>query len=445
MVFDEERRRILKKSLQVESIEDITGEFKREFFELVNTVIINMIDREDNFFGSFMLKIERDIRIDITGAIVTIPTISAFKMYFNPILFLMFTEEEMGSAFKHEIYHIMYFHYERALSLKKSYSREAITLALDISINQFIKNLPLDYKKIYTVSKELNIELEANRTIEEYAYIIQKAINKRITHSNKDSESDYISREIDISRSHELWDKINMNEEAIEQNVKKIAIGIKNSNPPEDIRTLIKKFNDKEELSWQDILRRMLPSIRAGYKKTITRRDRRQPDRMDLRGKLPSTIPDIIIAIDISASMNNEDLRKIFIEILAISKSRGGKITIIECDNEIRGVYSLRNEKDIRKRTFKSGSTSFTPVFKYIKDNKLKDSILIYFTDGVGEKTIEINPIIKKVIWVITGNEELSLTSPIGEVKRIERSIIVGEGKSSALDMVREVIHEWAR
>jgi len=445
MVFEEERRKLLKKALKVESINDITYEFKRGFFELVNTVIINMIDREDNFFGSFMLKIERDIRIDITGAVVTIPTMNAFRMYYNPILFLMFNEEEMAATFKHEIYHIMYFHYERALALKKSYSREAITLALDISINQFIKNLPMNYKKIYTLSKELDIELEENRTMEEYAYIIQKAINKRVTPSGRESESDYISKEVDISRSHEMWDEINMNEKAIEQNAKKIAVGIKNSNPPEDIKVLIQKFNEKEELSWQDILRRMLPSIRAGYKKTITRRDRRQPDRMDLRGKLPSAIPDIIVAIDISASMNNEDLRKIFIEIIVISKGRGGKITIIECDNEIRGIYSLRNENDIRKRTFKSGSTSFTPVFKYIKDNKLKDSILIYFTDGVGEKELKINPINNKVIWVITGDEELSLIKSIGEVKRIKRNIIAGEGKSSALDMVREVIHEWAR
>ena len=445
MVVEEERRRLLKKALQIESINDITSEFKRRFFELVNTVIINMIDREDNFFGSFMLKIERDIKIDITGAVVTIPTTNAFKMYYNPILFLMFTEEEMAAAFKHEIYHIMYFHYERALNLKKSYSRETITLALDISINQFIKNLPLNYKKIYTLSKELNIDLEENRTIEEYADIIQKAINKRIVVEDKEIESEYISRKIDISRSHELWDKINMNEESIEQNIKKIAIGIKNSNPPEDIGILIKKFNEKEEISWQDLLRRMIPSIRAGYKKTITRRDRRQPDRMDLRGKLPSAIPDIIVAIDISASMNNEDLRKIFIEVLAISKSRGGKITIIECDNEIKSIYSLRSEKDIRNRNFKSGSTAFSPVFKYIKANKLKDSILIYFTDGVGEKELEISPINKKVIWVITGEEQLSLSNPIGEVKRIERNIIVGEGKSSALDMVREVIHEWAR
>ena len=445
MVFEDVRRNLLKNALLFNDKSDVTSLFKRQFFELINTTIVNMIDKEDNFFGIFMLKVERDIRIDITSAIVTIPTMNAFKMYYNPILFLTFNEKEMGAVFKHEIYHIMYFHYERALSLKNCYSKEAITMALDISINQFIKNLPFEYKKIFTLSKELNIELNENRTVEEYAKLIQNAISKRVINTRKETESEYIVREFDIARSHELWDEINMNDDIIDNNIKKIAVGLKNSNPPEDLMDIIKKISEKEEISWQELLKRMIPSVRAGYKKTITRRDRRQPDRMDLRGKLPSSIPDIIVAVDISASMNNEDIRKIFIEILAIAKRRGGKITIIECDNEIRSIYSLRNEKDIRKRSFKSGSTAFSPVFKYIRDNRLKDSILVYFTDGVGEKELEVKPVNKRVIWVITGDGELSITSPIGQVKRIERTVVTGEGKSSALDMVREVIHEWAR
>lgn len=445
MVFEDVRKRLLKSALQFENKNDITGAFNRDFFELINTIIINMIDREDNFFGTFMLKIERGIKLDITNAIATVPTINGFKMYYNPILFLTFNEKEMGAAFKHEIYHIMYFHYQRALVLKNSYSKEAITLALDISINQYIKDLPIAYKKIYTVSKELNIELRGNRTVEEYARIIQDAISKKQVVFQDKNDNEYVVKSFDIGKSHQLWDNVDINEEVIENNIKKTAVGIKNSNPPKDLQGVINRFSEKEELSWQEILKRMLPSVRAGYRKTITRRDRRQPDRMDLRGKLPSAIPDIIVAVDISASMNDEDIRKVFIEILAIAKNRGGKITIIECDNEIRSIYPLRNAKDIRKRSFKSGSTAFSPVFKYIRDNRLKDCILIYFTDGVGEKVLEIKPANKRIIWVLTGEEELSIDNPIGEIKKLERNIIVGEGKGAAIELVKEVIHEWAR
>ena len=157
--------------------------------------------------------------------------------------------------------------------------------------------------------------------------------------------------------------------------------------------------------------------------KTITRRDRRQPDRLDLRGRLPKNETELIVAIDISASINDSDMHKILMEILSITSNTKNKIIILECDNKVRNVYELKNEKDIRKRSKNNGSTEFTPVFQYINDNNLRNSVVIYFTDGVGEKELRIKPINKKIIWVISGNEELSLKQAYGEIKRINTEV----------------------
>ena len=118
---------------------------------------------------------------------------------------------------------------------------------------------------------------------------------------------------------------------------------------------------------------------------------------------------------------------------------------IIEIDNEIRNIYELRTENDIRNRSKDNGSTQFTPVFKYIVDNNLRNVVLIYFTDGIGEKELSVKPINKKTIWVVSGNEELSLKNPYGEVKRInseKKEVIEG---NIGLKMLNEEIHEWAR
>ena len=72
-------------------------------------------------------------------------------------------------------------------------------------------------------------------------------------------------------------------------------------------------------------------------------------------------------------------------------------------------------------------------------------SVLIYFTDGVGEKELSVKPINKNIIWVVSGNEELSLKNPYGEVKRInteKKEVIEG---NIGLKMINEAIHEWAR
>ena len=62
MTFIEERDALFSKALKIEKNEDIRDDFKREFFDLVGKVIIDMLSSEDNFFGGFMIKIEREDR-----------------------------------------------------------------------------------------------------------------------------------------------------------------------------------------------------------------------------------------------------------------------------------------------------------------------------------------------------------------------------------------------
>ncbi|MCI6188871.1 MAG: VWA-like domain-containing protein [Clostridium sp.] len=445
MNFLDKKKSLFGKVANIESVNEIGNDYKREFFDFLSNIVIDMLQGEDNFFGAFMLKMEKDIRFDITWPIATVPKLNGFIMYFNPILFLQYEKLEMAALFKHEIYHMMYSHYSREKTLKDKYSNDVVQIALDISVNQFIKNLPADSKRLDYVNKEFNINLKSNRSVEEYADILQKELEKKVKSSDKVKDSDKIARKLDISRAHELWEGIDLSNEIIDNNVKKIAVSIIEDKAPENIHKLIAGYNKKGELSWEEIIKRLLPSMRSGYKKTIMRRDRRQPERIELRGKLPNMLPEITVAIDISASMSDEDIKKIMIEILALTQSRRGKITVIECDDEIRRIYKLRSPKDIRKRKSNTGSTAFSPVFEYMKEKNLRNNILIYFTDGVGEKELTVKPVNNNTIWVLSGKEELSLEKPFGIIKRINQNKVVGEGKSSALDMIREVVSNLAR
>ena len=203
-------------------------------------------------------------------------------------------------------------------------------------------------------------------------------------------------------------------------------------------------MKEKGEISWQEILRSLISNTKRGYRKTITRKDRRMPNRLDLRGRLANHIPKILVAIDISASMTDAEVEKIIIEILSMARAKDAEITVLECDDEIRRVYDLKTPKDMKPRSKKNGSTKFSPVFRYIKDNNLRDYILVYFTDGVGEKELETKPINTKTIWVLTDkDEELSLEKPFGIIKRLDRKEI--EKVESSLDILRENINYWGR
>ena len=113
MSFDEKREDLYHKALILEEKKGEDSSFNKEFFDLVSDVVIYLMKGENSFFGSFMLKIKRKLSFSLTYPLGTIPFKGEYVMYFNPVLFLQCTKKEMGALFKHEIYHIMFSHYER--------------------------------------------------------------------------------------------------------------------------------------------------------------------------------------------------------------------------------------------------------------------------------------------------------------------------------------------
>lgn len=444
MDFNEEREELLKEVFLMDEKKKCGDFYNRRFFDIVEKVILYLLQGQDAFFGQFMLSIKREIRFDIKVPIATIPKRDGFNMYFNPFFFLNCTKREMAALLKHEIYHIMNLHFEREKQLKNRFSKEAVGVALDISINQYIKDLPGYSRKLEAINMEHNLNLAENRSVEEYAEEIYKSIKSRIKKDkfNENGNEEFL---LEMDKAHEIWDEIDIDEESINSLTKKTAISAYNKNTPEGLEKIILAYDEKPEISWELVLKNAIPAMKSGYKKTIVRRNRRQPERFDLRGTLPKNEAEVVVAIDISASMKDDEMKKILIEILSITHASKNKVIVIECDNEIRKVYKLRSEKDIQKRCRENGSTLFSPVFKYIRDKNLKNCILVYFTDGVGEKELEIKPFNKKTLWVICGDDELSLKESYGEVKRIHREKYEKLEGNIGLQMVNEVIHDWAR
>ena len=59
-------------------------------------------------------------------------------------------------------------------------------------------------------------------------------------------------------------------------------------------------------------------------------------------------------------------------------------------------------------------------------------NLLVYFTDGKGEKKLGVIPRGYKVLWVISGRgDELSLKKPHGAVKKLKKI----EVKDTSVDM----------
>jgi predicted metal-dependent peptidase len=443
--------------VEISSINDeskLTEEFKIKFFKLIESCTFSMMNGSDNFFSLFLIQLKREIRLDMPSATGTTMTREGFVIYFNPAIFLECTILEMQALIKHEIYHIMSRHHIRAKALKENYSSLAINLAMDISINQYIINLPVWMDTVERVEKSYDVDLEEDMTIEQYAEIIQVALNKKPRKKNSSKgnngellEEDYIKREHDVEISHEVWDSNNsFDNQMLKETAKKLALNADKGKLSSSIEELMRELNRKPEITWRDYLKRLLGTLPSGHKKTITRRDRRQPERMDLRGRLSRHIAEIVVAIDISGSITDKEIEQIMSEVFAVVKNYPSEVTIVECDSEIRRTYKVRNIHQVKKKVNTRGSTRFSSVFEYMANNRMKNHVLIYFTDGLGEEELSLKPIHRNTIWVLTGKEdELSLKQNYGVVKKLSNTMVKEAEYEYAPNAIKEYRQlEWS-
>jgi len=188
---------------------------------------------------------------------------------------------------------------------------------------------------------------------------------------------------------------------------------------PGHLTELIKALRQKPIINWQKQLKHMKGSVKVPYKKTLLRRPRRCPDRYDIKGRISDRRVKVLVAIDTSGSMGKKELEFIFNEIFSILSTVKFELTVIECDAEINYIYEAKSIKDINFKIHGRGGTSFIPVFKWLK-NDCKTSkypdLIIYFTDGYGDRTIPENLRPKagtQLMWVLTGTrDQLSVQNP---------------------------------
>lgn len=179
----------------------------------------------------------------------------------------------------------------------------------------------------------------------------------------------------------------------------------------------VERINKPPVLSWQAILKKYIGTITANKRKSRMRLNRRQPERFDLSGSVDDKVLKIVVAIDTSASVNDKMIGEIFNEIFAILAKRKHDITVIECDAQVRRIYKAKTPADIKNKVAGRGGTWFSPVIDHInKDKYYRDALLIYFTDGYGEREIP-KPRTYRNVWVVIGDSRhLSVKEPYGAV-----------------------------
>lgn len=359
------------------------------------------LEKESLFFSYLRMNFDSVPTNSVRTIKVSITSQGKFRLLYNPIRLKNLGLNITKGILKHEIYHIIFGH----IFIKPKNKREKgiWDLAMDAAVNQYIRELdaisePLDVmvseghapdNEFFFVTAPMD---QLNKTAEEYYRYIIKFIEE-----NKMIDVEEISEKREKQGdSHEFSSEIpeEMAFDVVNEFVTK-AYDKAKSNLPDGIEMAISIIVKKPFLNWQTLLRRFFgSSIIVEKYRTILRPNRRyedQPGWMTERG------PNIVVIIDTSGSIIEEEFNIFFSEIESIAKTLGGKVTLIEADNRVQNILNY-NKGDWKELILKGkGSTDMQPAIDYVEENIRPEGIII-FTDG----WVEVPMIKRRILFVLS-------------------------------------------
>ena len=350
---------------------------------------------ENPFYGLFLLGLSKVIDKSVETACVRKRGINC-ELVINPEYWETLDDIQQLNLIQHEIYHIVFQHMFMTPFFK---NHEVLNVAADCEVNSYLQNLD----DTWIVPSMFNAESKLGTKV--YYDIImsqtpppppQGGGGGNGSNGLPDTKDDHSSWDKEFKECSDAEKQLIQNQ--INSQIKTAAeqtMKMRGTIPAEMKAIVDELFKPKPRVfDWKAYFRRMLGSIYdINIKKTRRKESIRFPGAAGIKHKKKVSI---LVAVDTSGSVNDEELKDFFSEITYIYKV-GARITILECDAAISANYEYTGKWT--GKVHGRGGTDFQPVIDYYRKNIKDYAALVYFTDG--ECSIPDN-VPRDTIWVIT-------------------------------------------
>ena len=187
---------------------------------------------------------------------------------------------------------------------------------------------------------------------------------------------------------------------------------------PGDLERLVEEtLNPKAD--WRDLLRRFVEmSAKQEYRWTPPNR-RFVHQGLYLPSCRSEQMPPIVVAIDTSGSVSQNDVNQFAAELTDIFMSCAPEeIHVVYCDSRIRNVESFTpQDLPLALRPRGGGGTDFAPPFEWVEDANINPACIVYMTDLIGHSYP--NEPDCPTLWVTTSSGDtldLGYHPPFGEI-----------------------------
>ena len=344
------------------------------------------------FYGLFLLNLNRYYGDKCDTACVCRNGINT-ELCVNKKFWDTLSDDEQLGVLKHELSHILFKH---ITSSEYFGNHDKFNKASDLETNSYI---PILQKDPYYYPARFN--LENNKGTKFYYENLPDEPNDGDEGNNGDSSNSY-----DPNDSHASWkdfqDLSDTEKQLIEnqidyqaKNTAETCQKMIGSVPGELKEYLDNLFKIKPQVfNWKAYFRRVIGNlITSELYLTRMRPSRRFPDSRGVKFKRK---PHVLVGVDTSGSISDEELEDFFSEIYYLWKS-GVKVTIAQIDTKIEHIEEYNGK--FNKEIYGRGGTEFTDLINYYNERKKDFSTLVIFTDGY----VSLNlPPFRNGVWVIT-------------------------------------------
>ena len=377
------------------------------------------------FFGNLAT------RLKLTNADEWCPTAATDgrKFYYNSrFIMLLADEKECEFLFGHEVLHCIYEHIGRRVDNK--HQGQLSNIAADYCVNgdlvkhnvgRMITTVPClhdtkyygwsyekVYKDLYDNAEKIDISELVDQLLDEHL--------ENTESTNQDSGSNKEGKGKDNDEDDTSGKKPALSEKELaeikDELREALLAAAKNSGSPGELPLGVQRIIQQitaPKLNWRELLRLQIEStIKNDYTWARPNRKAWHIDAI-LPGLKYDEMIDVVVAVDMSGSVGEEQARDFLSEVKGITEEYSNFNIHIFCfDTEVYNPqqFSGDNLDDVAEYEFAGGGgTDFDSIFKYLKDEQIIPQLLLVFTDGYPFGTWG-DPNYCETLWIIHGDKQ---------------------------------------
>ena len=357
----------------------------KEVRELLITARIGLL-LKSSFFGNLATR----LKLVNADAWCSTAATDGRNFYYNAEFVKSLRPGEREFLFGHEVLHCVYDHFgrrgERDPQLWNIANDYCVNADLKkYNIGEFITTVDCLYDKKYAdwSSEQVYDDLFENAEKIDVSQLLEKMLDEHLDDSDSDQADDEEGGGDRPKLSKEEKKQIR---DEIKEAMLAAAQGSDPGSLPKGVRRMVEDLVDPK-LNWRDLLRVTMQSkIKDDY--TWNRPNRRgwHIDAV-LPGHNDSETVDIAIALDLSGSIRERQIRDFLSEIKGITETFNSfKLNVFSFDTEVYNhqVFDSDNLDSIAEyECIGGGGTSFDCIYRFLKNEEISPDQLVVFTDGM--------------------------------------------------------------